>query len=308
TDVNDVVDFHHAFSTTDRTRAFLKVQDGCDYKCSFCTIPLARGKSRSPSINRVIENAVNVIDDGYREVVLTGVNVGDFGKQTGETFLDLLRELDKLPGLDRIRISSIEPNLLTEEIIDFVAQSRTIQPHFHIPLQSGSDTMLKLMKRRYRSNLYRNRVEYIHECIPDACIGVDVITGHPGETESCFQESIVFLRDLDISYLHVFTYSERPNTTALDIQKQVSIQTRKNRTHQLRRISDQKRFDFDSRYLGTERPVLFEKKDQYGQICGWTDNYIRISMPYDSSLVNQIVTCSIDEWNLHNRLKMQPEV
>lgn len=294
-DVNDAVDFHHAFSTNDRTRAFLKIQDGCDYKCSFCTIPLARGKSRSPSIARIVENAESVIAEGYREIVLTGVNAGDFGKQNGESFLELLQALDGLTGLDRIRISSIEPNLLTTGIIEFAAASAAIQPHFHIPLQSGSDEMLKLMKRRYHTDLYRSRVEDILVRMPDACIGVDVITGHPGETEQHFRETLEFLQSLDIGYLHVFTYSERPNTAALDMAGPVPKDIRKARTHMLRSLSAQKRFDFDTRYLGSERPVLVEQEVQDNRLTGWTDNYIRVSLPYDASLVNNIVRCRLDD-------------
>lgn len=294
TDVNEAVDFHHAFSANDRTRAFLKVQDGCDYKCSFCTIPLARGKSRSPSVSEVLENARSVIDDGYREIVLTGVNVGDFGRQSGETFLDLIRQLDRLPGLDRIRISSIEPNLLSNEIIAFVARSNTIQPHFHIPLQSGSDDVLQLMKRRYRTDLYRSRVQTILDLIPDACIGVDVITGHPGETDTHFQTTMDFLQSLPVGYLHVFTYSERPNTSALDLDENIPKKIRKERTHKLRRISEQKRFDFDSRFLGSVRPVLIEQEVQDGWVFGWTDNYIRVSVPFDPALVNKVVHCRLD--------------
>lgn len=292
-DVNEAVDFHHAFSSSDRTRAFLKVQDGCDYKCSFCTIPLARGKSRSPSITTILDNAQQVIADGYREIVLTGVNVGDFGNRTDETFYELLQQLDHLSGLNRIRISSIEPNLLTEEIIDFVAQSRTVQPHFHIPLQSGSDEILQLMKRRYRTDLYKKRVEYILKRMPHACIGVDVITGHPGETGERFQTTLKFIRTLPVSYLHVFTYSERPNTTALNIGGDVSKKERKHRTHTLRRISEQKRFDFDTAFLDTTRPVLFEQDIIDGRMFGWSDNYIRVSVPHDPALVNQVVNCRL---------------
>ena len=294
-DVNDAVDFHHAFSANDRTRAFLKVQDGCDYKCSFCTIPLARGKSRSPSVEKVVIQARQVIADGYRELVLTGVNVGDFGRHSGETFLDLLKALDRLPGLDRIRISSIEPNLLTDEIITFAADSRTIQPHFHVPLQSGSDQMLQVMKRRYRTDLYQNRVDAVLSAIPHACIGVDVITGHPGETDALFRETRDFLNDLNIGYLHVFTYSERPNTSALEIRETVAHDVRKSRTHQLRRLSEKKRFEFDTRFLESERPVLFEEDSTDGLISGWSDNYIRVTVSTDSDMKNQILQCHLTE-------------
>lgn len=295
TDVNEAVEFHHAFSENDRTRVFLKIQDGCDYKCAFCTIPLARGKSRSPKIEQILENARTVIDDGYKEIVLTGVNAGDFGKQHGESFFELLQALDKLDGMERIRISSIEPNLLHDEIIHFVAESNHIQPHFHIPLQSGSDHMLKMMRRRYLSGLYRHRIELIKELMPDACIGVDVITGHPGETDDLFQESFDFISSLPVSYLHVFTYSERPNTVALSYKPVIPQKVRKKRTHQLRRLSRKKRYEFNKRFLGEVRPVLFEFENKDGLMLGWTDNYIRVAIPYDEELTNQVVECSLDE-------------
>lgn len=287
-DANEAVDFHNAFSANDRTRAFLKVQDGCDYKCAFCTIPLARGKSRSPKISDIIANAEKVISDGYKEIVVTGVNAGDFGKQHNESFLELLKALDELPGLERIRISSIEPNLLTDEIIRFAASSKTIQPHFHIPLQSGSDQMLKLMRRRYKSDLYRSRVQLIKELMPHACIGVDVITGHPGETTALFQESYDFLAKLPVSYLHVFTYSERPNTAALSIEETVPVPERKRRTHLLRKLSAKKRFEFDSLFHHDVRKVLFEEEEKDGLLFGWTDNYIRVAIPFNERYGNTI--------------------
>lgn len=296
-DVNEAVDFHHAFSSNDRTRAFLKVQDGCDYKCAFCTIPLARGKSRSPFLSEVIDNAKRVIDQGYQEIVITGVNAGDFGKGNGETFFDLLSELDQLEGLNRIRVSSIEPNLLTEEIIHLAAESKRFQPHFHMPLQSGSDEMLKLMRRRYRSDLYRSRVELIKELMPHACIGVDVITGHPGETNELFQESFDFIHSLSVSYLHVFTYSERPNTYALDLSPIVEIPERKARTHRLRRLSAKKRFEFDSKFTDSTRFVLFEEEEKDGLMFGWTDNYIRVAHPFIESLVNQITPVRLQKYH-----------
>ncbi|TVQ10647.1 MAG: tRNA (N(6)-L-threonylcarbamoyladenosine(37)-C(2))-methylthiotransferase MtaB [Balneolaceae bacterium] len=296
-DVNEAVDFHHAFSSSDRTRAFLKIQDGCDYKCTFCTIPLARGKSRSPMIAEILDNARQVLDEGYREIVLTGVNAGDFGRYNGENFLELLMALDRIDGLERIRISSIEPNLLHDDLIRFAADSRTIQPHFHIPLQSGSDTMLALMKRRYRTGLYRKRVELIRQCMPDAAIGVDVITGHPGETDTLFGETIDFIQSLDVSYLHVFTYSERPNTPALDISPVIPVPVRKKRTHILRRISLKKRFDFDNRHTGQKRPVLFESEPKNGMIAGWTDNYIRVFSPFHPLLVNAIENVKLDTYD-----------
>ena len=293
-DVNEAVDFHNAFSSDDRTRAFLKIQDGCNYKCSFCTIPLARGKSRSPKIASILRNAAFLVEDGYREIVITGVNAGDFGYGTDENFLQLLQALDQVDGLERIRISSIEPNLLHSDVIDFVAESDRVQPHFHIPLQSGSDEMLRLMRRRYKSELYRQRVEQIKRLMPDACIGVDVITGHPGETEELFQETFNFLDGLDISYLHVFTYSERPNTHALTIEPRIPKPERKKRTHKLRRLSAKKRFAFDSQFTGTIRPALFEGDNQDGQIFGWTDNYIRVALPYSPAHVNQILPVRLD--------------
>lgn len=288
TDVNEAVDFHNAFSSDDRTRAFLKVQDGCNYKCSFCTIPLARGASRSPKIATVVRNAEQLVAEGFKEIIVTGVNSGDFGYGTDENFYMLLQALDEVKGLERLRVSSIEPNLLTEEIIRLAATSKKLQPHFHIPLQSGSDEMLKIMRRRYKSGLYRSRVELIRELIPDACIGVDVITGHPGETEELFQESFNFIDSLDVSYLHVFTYSERPNTHALSIKPVITKQERKKRTHKLRRLSKKKRFDFDSRFESEVRPTLFEESERDGLMYGWTNNYVRVAIPFNERLVNTI--------------------
>ncbi len=296
-DVNEAVDFHNAFSSDDRTRAFLKVQDGCNYKCSFCTIPLARGASRSPKISTVVRNAQQLVEEGFKEIIITGVNSGDFGYGTDEDFYKLLQALEQIEGLERLRVSSIEPNLLTEEIIRFAATSKKLQPHFHIPLQSGSDEMLKIMKRRYRSDLYRARVELIRELMPDACIGVDVITGHPGETEALFQESFDFIDSLDVSYLHVFTYSERPNTTALEIKPVIPKQERKKRTHILRRLSSKKRFAFDERFEGETRPTLFEEENKDGYMFGWTNNYVRIAVPFNSRLVNTIQPVEIGNYS-----------
>ncbi|MEP1306840.1 MAG: tRNA (N(6)-L-threonylcarbamoyladenosine(37)-C(2))-methylthiotransferase MtaB [Balneola sp.] len=288
TDINEAVDFHNAFSSDDRTRAFLKVQDGCNYKCSFCTIPLARGASRSPKIATVVRNAEQLVSEGFKEIIVTGVNSGDFGYGTDENFYQLLQALDEVEGLERLRVSSIEPNLLTEEVIRFAATSKKLQPHFHIPLQSGSDEMLKIMRRRYKSDLYRSRVELIRELIPDACIGVDVITGHPGETEELFQESFDFINSLDVSYLHVFTYSERPNTHALSLKPVIPKQERKKRTHKLRRLSNKKRFEFDSRFENEVRPALFEESERDGLMYGWTNNYVRVAIPFNERLVNTI--------------------
>lgn len=292
-DVNEAVDFHNAFSSDDRTRAFLKIQDGCNYKCSFCTIPLARGKSRSPKIAAVIRNAQQLVEEGFKEIVITGVNAGDFGFGTDENFFQLLQALDNVEGLERLRVSSIEPNLLHEEIIHFAAESNKLQPHFHMPLQSGSDSMLKLMRRRYKSDLYQRRVELIKKLMPDACIGVDVITGHPGETDELFQESFDFINSLNISYLHVFTYSERPNTRALSLKPVIDHKIRKKRTHKLRRLSAKKRFAFDRQFEGESRPVLFEEENKDGFMHGWTDNYIRVAVPYSPRLGNIILPVEI---------------
>lgn len=294
-DVNEAVDFHHAFSSGDRTRAFLKVQDGCDYKCSFCTIPMARGASRSPAIREILVNAERAAAEGFREVVLTGVNAGDFGKQHGESFLELLQAVDGITEIDRIRVSSIEPNLLSDEIIQYVAESRAIQPHFHMPLQSGNNEMLKLMRRRYKRELYQHRVELIKSLMPHACIGVDVITGHPGETDELFKESMKFIESLPVSYLHVFTYSERPNTRALDVEPVIPVPVRKKRTALLRRLSAKKRYDFNESFRGLTRPVLFEEEEKNGFMLGWTDNYIRVKIPYSESVKNRIMECRLEK-------------
>lgn len=294
-DVNEAVDFHNAFSADDRTRAFLKVQDGCSYKCSFCTIPMARGESRSPSIESVVQNAKLLVEDGFKEIVVTGVNAGDFGRGTDENFFMLIRALDKVDGLERIRFSSVEPNLMHEEIIRFTAESDKIQPHFHMPLQSGSDTMLGLMRRRYRSDLYRQRVDLIKELMPDAAIGVDVITGHPGETDELFRESFDFIDSLPVSYLHVFTYSERPGTHALDIEPVVKDSVRKDRTHKLRRLSEKKRYNFDTAHTGQIRPVLFEEPKDNGIMHGWTDNYVRVGIPANPDYENKILPVRLGE-------------
>lgn len=288
-DVNETVDFHNAFSADDRTRAFLKVQDGCSYHCSFCTIPMARGKSRSPGISSVVKNAELLVEDGFKEVVVTGVNAGDFGRGTDENFLMLIRELDRISGLERIRFSSVEPNLMHEKLIRLTAASSKIQPHFHMPLQSGSDKMLGLMRRRYQSGLYQKRVELIKELMPHAAIGVDVITGHPGETDELFRESFAFLDQLPVSYLHVFTYSERPNTHALTIKPVIKDSVRKERTHKLRRLSRKKRFEFDTSFSGETREVLFEGSDHNGAMLGWTDNYVRVGIPYNPRYENKIL-------------------
>lgn len=292
-DVNEAVDFHNSFSANDRTRAFLKVQDGCDYKCSFCTIPFARGKSRSPLISEVVEQAEHLVTEGYQELVVTGVNAGDFGRYNGETFLGLLQALDNISGIERIRISSIEPNLLEKSIIEYVSTSAHIQPHFHIPLQSGSPEILRMMRRRYKRDEYAEKVSLIKRLMPHACIGVDVITGHPGETSEHFQETLDFLDAIDVSYLHVFTYSERPNTKALEFTPVVPKDERKRRTHILRRLSDKKRYHFDNQFEKSEQRVLFESGQDDGFIYGWTENYIRVKVPYESRLENSLESVSL---------------
>lgn len=286
-EINLVEDFRASYSSGERTRSFLKVQDGCDYPCTYCTIPLARGKSRSASIREILVQAEEIAAKGICEIVLTGVNIGDFGKN-GEDLLQLIRALDKIDGISRYRISSIEPNLLTNEIIQFVAESRRFAPHFHIPLQSGSDEILALMKRRYRRALYSDRVRVIRELLPHAAIGVDVITGFPGETEKHFMETYEYLRDLDVSYLHVFTYSERDHTEAIDLPGKVEMGERKRRNKMLRILSEKKQSAFRRAHEGQLRPVLFENADREGMMYGYTDNYIRISVPYDGSRMHSI--------------------
>lgn len=297
-DIEEVHDFNASFSVTDRTRTFLKVQDGCDYSCSFCTIPMARGKSRSNTIDNVIRQAEEIGKQGVKEIVLTGVNLGDFGIIDGERstdFLSLCKELDKLPAISRYRISSIEPNLLNAEIIELVANSQKFMPHFHIPLQSGSNTILGLMRRRYKRELYSERIELIKSLMPDCAIGVDVIVGFPAEGEKEFQETFDFLHALDVSYLHVFTYSERDHTKALEIKPVVPVHTRNERNKILRNLSYQKAQYFRASQVGQTRKVLFEQENRNGMIEGYTDNYIRISSPFREEWVNQEI-----EWEIRN--------
>ena len=295
-DINHVHTFTSSYSSGERTRSFLKVQDGCDYTCSFCTIPFARGESRSDTIVNTMKVAREVAQTDAREIVLTGVNIGDFGKGTTETFFDLIQELDQLEGIDRIRISSIEPNLLTDEIIEFCAASQKFMPHFHVPLQSGSDKILGAMRRRYKRTLYENCVAKIKQCIPDACIGVDVIVGFPGETDDDFFDTYNFLNELDISYLHVFTYSERPNTDALEIGAVVSKGDRAHRSKMLHILSDKKRRFFHEQFIGQERPVLFESVKN-GKIMGHTDNYIQVQVNGEIDLINTINNILLSENN-----------
>ncbi|WP_282075385.1 tRNA (N(6)-L-threonylcarbamoyladenosine(37)-C(2))-methylthiotransferase MtaB [Maribacter aquivivus] len=290
-----------SYAIGDRTRAFLKVQDGCDYKCTYCTIPLARGISRSDTLENVLKNAADISEQGIKEIVLTGVNIGDYGKgefgnkKHEHTFLDLVTALDDVDGIRRLRISSIEPNLLKNETIEFVSQSKTFVPHFHIPLQSGSDDLLKLMKRRYMTNLYRERVAKIREVMPNCCIGVDVIVGFPGETEEHFLETYHFLNDLDISYLHVFTYSERDNTPAAAMGGVVPNKVRSKRSKMLRGLSVKKRRAFYESQLGNDLTVLFEGENKEGYIHGFTENYVKVKSPWNPELVNTLHKVKLTE-------------
>ncbi|MGY8763953.1 MAG: tRNA (N(6)-L-threonylcarbamoyladenosine(37)-C(2))-methylthiotransferase MtaB [Fidelibacterota bacterium] len=286
-EIDHVHKFTPSYSSSERTRSFLKIQDGCDYTCSFCTIPLARGQSRSDTISNTLKVAKEVAETDTREIVLTGINIGDYGKGSSETFFDLIQQLDLLDGIDRIRISSIEPNLLTNEIIEFCASSKKFMPHFHVPLQSGSDKILGAMRRRYKRDLYVNRVTRIKRTIADACIGVDVIVGFPGETEKDFLDTYNFLNELDISYLHVFTYSERPNTDAIEMSEIVSKEIRRERSKMLHILSDKKRRFFHDQFISKYRPVLFESMKN-GKLSGHTDNYIQVQMEGGSELINSI--------------------
>ena len=286
-EIEHVHKFVPSYSLGERTRSFLKIQDGCDYTCSFCTIPLARGESRSDNIENTMKIAMKVAETNTREIVLTGVNIGDFGKGSNETFIDLIQRLDTLDKLDRIRISSIEPNLLTNDIIEFCAGSQKFMPHFHVPLQSGSDKILSAMRRRYKRALYEDRVTKIKSAIPDACIGVDVIVGFPGETHDDFLDTYNFLNEIDISYLHVFTYSERYDTAANKINKEVSREIRAERSRMLHILSEKKRRYFQDQFIKRDRPVLFEHMKN-GKIIGHTDNYINVKVIYCPNLINTI--------------------
>lgn len=294
-DIEDVQGFHSSFSLHDRTRTFLKVQDGCDYSCTFCTIPLARGHSRSDTIQGVLDNVNELANTGVQEIVLTGVNLGDFGKgyngaRSGEEhFFDLIKALDEKSSVPRFRISSIEPNLLTNDIIEFVARSKRFMPHFHIPLQSGSNALLGQMKRRYKRELYTERVEKIKSLMPHCCIGVDVIVGFPGETDEEFQATYDYLHQLDVSYLHVFTYSERENTAAITMNGVVPVSIRKERNAMLRNLSEKKMNYFTEQQRGNTRSVLFEHAEKNGLMEGYSDNYIRVSMPYNENAINSIM-------------------
>ena len=303
-EISDADFYVGSYSIGDRTRAFLKVQDGCDYKCTYCTIPLARGISRSDTVQNVLDNAKEISSKGIKEIVLTGVNIGDYGKgefgnkKHEHTFLDLVKELDKVEGIHRLRISSIEPNLLKDETIDFVSTSSSFVPHFHIPLQSGSDELLKKMKRRYLKDTYTNRVSRIKKTMPNACIGVDVIVGFPGETDALFLETYNYLNDLDISYLHVFTYSERPNTEAVALNGIIPKKVRAKRSKMLRGLSAKKRRSFYESQLGNSLTALFESENKEGYIHGFTENYVKVKTPWNPELVNtlhEITLTEIDE-------------
>lgn len=300
-----------SYAIGDRTRAFLKVQDGCDYKCTYCTIPLARGISRSDTLENVLKNAAEISAQGIKEIVLTGVNIGDYGKgefgnkKHEHTFLDLVKALDNVGGINRLRISSIEPNLLKNETIDFVAQSNTFVPHFHIPLQSGSDDLLKMMKRRYMTALYRERVQRIREVMPHCCIGVDVIVGFPGETDEHFLETYHFLNDLDISYLHVFTYSERDNTPAATMDGVVPKKIRHKRSKMLRGLSAKKRRAFYESQLGNALTVLFESENKEGYIHGFTENYVKVKAPWNPALVNTLHDVRLTEIDLDGLVRFK---
>ncbi len=307
-EITEATHFNNAYSINDRTRTFLKVQDGCNYGCAFCTIPLARGKSRSNTIASVVESAHEIAATGVKEIVLTGVNIGDFGIVDGkrnERFADLVFALDEVEGINRFRISSIEPNLLTNEIISFVATSQRFVPHFHIPLQSGSNTILRKMGRRYLRELYEDRVSKIKSLMPHACIGVDVIVGFPGESDELFLETYNFLNDLNVSYLHVFTYSERANTRAVEMDGVVPLKKRNERSKMLRILSEKKRREFYQQNLGQNFTVLFEEDVVDGKMHGFTENYIRVAAKYDPMLINELKTLKLKEINEHGNVEVQ---
>lgn len=287
-EINEANTFHASFSKSNRTRSFLKIQDGCDYKCTYCTIPLARGKSRSATISSVLKNAQQVVESGIREIVLTGVNIGDFSNELNEDFFDLIKALDEKIEVNRIRISSIEPNLLKDEMIEFVANSKRFMPHFHIPLQSGNNDILAKMKRRYKRELYKEKVAKIKSIMSDAAIGVDVIVGFPGETEEHFMDTYQFLNELDVSYFHVFSYSQRENTLASTMKNQIPNNAKNERSKMLRMLSQKKRNAFYQKFLEKSRPVLFESANEDNTISGFTDNYIKVTAPFSSDKQNSI--------------------
>ena len=304
--IKHVHSFQPSYSAGDRTRSFFKIQDGCDYFCTFCTIPLARGKSRNADIESTLQEAKKLAESPVREVVLTGVNIGDFGQGGKENFFELIQKLDQLEGIDRFRISSIEPNLLSNEIIEFcLNKSKRFMPHFHIPLQSGSDRILKLMRRKYERSIFQNRVEQIKKINPACCIGVDVIVGFPGETDEDFKETLDFLQALDISYLHVFTYSERANTTAIKLGEAVPMQIRKARSKQLHLLSNRKKRAFYISQQGTVKTVLMEQEEDGGKMYGFTENYVKIETPYREELVNQLIQVELLDPTLDETMRIK---
>lgn len=304
-EIKETKEFIPGFSTTDRTRSFLKVQDGCNYFCSFCTIPLARGRSRNASIEETITKAKELAATDVKEVVLTGVNIGDFGYGTDENFFQLVQELDKIEGVERFRISSIEPNLLSDDIIEFVAKSERFVPHFHIPLQSGSDKLLESMRRRYKTDLYISRVEKIKQLMPQSCIGVDVIVGYPGETDEEFMKTYNFLNELDVSYFHVFTYSERDNTTAVRMEGIVPKNVRTDRSKMLRILSEKKKRAFYEKNVNREEKVVFEKNEDNGMMFGFTENYVKIKTPFNPLMVNQTADVKLKELDKDGIMKVE---
>ncbi len=293
-EIEDVEEYESSYSLEGRTRSFLKVQDGCDYACTYCTIPMARGRSRNPQTEILVQQASHIAEQGVKEIILTGVNIGDFGHSTNESFFDLIRALDTVDGIDRYRISSIEPNLLTDEIINYTAQSQKFVPHFHIPLQSGSDSVLRLMKRRYNTDMFARRIEQLHRTFDRPCIGIDVIVGSPGETAEYFDECYNFLRQLDFAYLHVFSYSHRENTEAVTIFPKVNDKDKKFRSDRLHDLSDRKKLLYYNQFIGTEQDVLFEAGNDNGLMYGFTPNYVKVGIPYDEQWVNTIKSVSLD--------------
>lgn len=311
-EIKEAIAFNNAYSINDRTRTFLKVQDGCNYHCAFCTIPLARGKSRSDSVANILNSAREIAASEVKEVVLTGVNIGDFGIQDGkrtERFVDLVKGIDEIEGIDRIRISSIEPNLLTNEIIEFTSTSKRFVPHFHIPLQSGNNKTLRRMRRRYLRELYEDRINKIKQLMPNCCIGVDVIVGFPGETHEDFLDTYNFLNELNISYLHVFTYSERANTAAPEMEGRVPLKERKERSKMLRILSEKKKQQFYRENLGSTATVLFENDIENGMMHGFTENYVRVSAKYDPMLINELKTVTLKSINENGTVEVEePEI
>jgi threonylcarbamoyladenosine tRNA methylthiotransferase MtaB len=304
-EINSVENFESAYSSDDRTRSFLKVQDGCDYKCAYCTIPLARGKSRNSSIQKIYEQALEIENAGFKEIVLTGVNIGDFGKSTNESFIQLLQKLENLEKIQRIRISSIEPNLLTDEIINLVNNSNKFLPHFHIPLQSGTNEILAKMHRRYKREIFAERIHKIKTLLPDAFIGVDIIIGFPGENDELFEQTYTFLQSLDITFLHIFPYSDRQNTESYEIKNKINPKTINLRVQSLQQLSDKKHKDFYLENIGKEYNVLFESTNSNGKIHGFTENYIKVETDFDYNLINQILKVKLIELNDNETMKIE---